>query len=245
MDPAGEPRRRLGSLLLSASRRALLSRRGARRRPRARLPLPGGAARPRRVSARRRRGRPRLRLLSSAPTQHIPMPAAPPPAPPRPRTQVANLKTDFGAKGDGVTDDTAALLAALDAVQKGAVLLPAGARARARTRVTVDRLLARACLQPVLAACPAVAEPGRPRPGAAPSGRARSSCGHMCPRARAAARGPSATGAAPVARAACFDDMHALPPASAPPIAPFQPGSDAMAHIIHYLSIHLSHQAPI
>ena len=43
-----------------------------------------------------------------------------------PCPQAANLKTDFGAKGDGVTDDTAALLKALDTVQKGAFLLPAG-----------------------------------------------------------------------------------------------------------------------
>ncbi|GBF90605.1 hypothetical protein Rsub_03177 [Raphidocelis subcapitata] len=40
--------------------------------------------------------------------------------------QVANLKTQFGAKGDGVTDDTAALLKALDSVQSGAIFLPAG-----------------------------------------------------------------------------------------------------------------------
>ncbi|KIZ02518.1 cellulosome enzyme, dockerin type I [Monoraphidium neglectum] len=40
--------------------------------------------------------------------------------------QVANLKTQFGAKGDGVTDDTAAMLKALDAVQSGVIFLPAG-----------------------------------------------------------------------------------------------------------------------
>jgi polygalacturonase len=39
---------------------------------------------------------------------------------------VVNLKTNFGAKGDGVTDDTAALLKALDSVQSGTIFLPAG-----------------------------------------------------------------------------------------------------------------------
>lgn len=38
-----------------------------------------------------------------------------------------NLKADFGAKGDGVTDDTAALKRALEAVAKGVILIPAGA----------------------------------------------------------------------------------------------------------------------
>jgi len=40
--------------------------------------------------------------------------------------QAANLKTQFGAKGDGVTDDTAALLKALETVSSGAIFLPAG-----------------------------------------------------------------------------------------------------------------------
>jgi hypothetical protein len=44
--------------------------------------------------------------------------------------QAANLKTQYGAKGDGVTDDTPALLKALDAVQSGAIFLPAGALGR-------------------------------------------------------------------------------------------------------------------
>ncbi|WIA28982.1 hypothetical protein OEZ86_011499 [Tetradesmus obliquus] len=37
-----------------------------------------------------------------------------------------NLKTQFGAKGDGVTDDTQALLKAIDSISSGVIYLPAG-----------------------------------------------------------------------------------------------------------------------
>jgi hypothetical protein len=37
-----------------------------------------------------------------------------------------NLKTNFGAKGDGVTDDTAALNNALNTMSRGVLLVPAG-----------------------------------------------------------------------------------------------------------------------
>jgi hypothetical protein len=37
-----------------------------------------------------------------------------------------NLKTQFGAKGDGVTDDTQALLRAIDNTTSGVIYLPAG-----------------------------------------------------------------------------------------------------------------------
>jgi hypothetical protein len=37
-----------------------------------------------------------------------------------------NLKTQFGAKGDGVTDDTQALLKAIDSITSGVIYLPAG-----------------------------------------------------------------------------------------------------------------------
>ncbi|KAI8466265.1 MAG: hypothetical protein J3K34DRAFT_460951 [Monoraphidium minutum] len=40
--------------------------------------------------------------------------------------QVANIKATFGAKGDGVTDDTAAFERALESVTSGAILVPAG-----------------------------------------------------------------------------------------------------------------------
>lgn len=39
---------------------------------------------------------------------------------------LANIKTDFGAKGDGKTDDTAAFLKAITAVQDGTLYIPTG-----------------------------------------------------------------------------------------------------------------------
>lgn len=46
----------------------------------------------------------------------------------------ANVKTQFGARGDGVTDDTAAFTRALESVQRGAILVPAGAAPRGGAR---------------------------------------------------------------------------------------------------------------
>ena len=37
-----------------------------------------------------------------------------------------NLKTTYGAVGDGIADDTAALTTALNAINKGVIYLPAG-----------------------------------------------------------------------------------------------------------------------
>lgn len=37
-----------------------------------------------------------------------------------------NLKTQYGARGDGVTDDTQALLSAINDITKGVIYMPAG-----------------------------------------------------------------------------------------------------------------------
>lgn len=57
---------------------------------------------------------------------------------PIPELPVATNVLDFGAVGDGVTDDTAAFLAAIEATNDGALLVPAG-RYLVRDVLTIDR----------------------------------------------------------------------------------------------------------
>lgn len=40
--------------------------------------------------------------------------------------ETVNLKTQYGAQGDGYTDDTQALLTAIDSINGGVIYMPAG-----------------------------------------------------------------------------------------------------------------------
>lgn len=65
----------------------------------------------------------------------VPPPVVPPVVPPvTPPPTVFNVK-NYGAKGDGVTDDVAAILAAIAAAKGATVYLPAGTYKLARTLV--------------------------------------------------------------------------------------------------------------
>ncbi len=59
--------------------------------------------------------------------------------------QTANVM-EFGAKGDGVTDDTAAVQAALDAVSEGALYFPSG-KYVLNKKLSIDKSVVVRCVQ--------------------------------------------------------------------------------------------------